>query len=74
MPPSLENLSKKEKETWDEATGRASFSEALITDQMPGMLDQMMERTYPRQEGGKSVEFGEDILEIARKRVDEGAV
>ena len=73
VPPSLENLARKEKETWDEATGRAAFSKALITDQMPGMLDQMMERTYPGQNAGRSHEFGEEILEIAR-RLDEGVV
>lgn len=73
IPPSLENLARKEKETWDEATGRAAFSKALITDQMPGMLDQMMERAYPGQNAGKSPEFGEEILEIAR-RLDEGVV
>ena len=71
ISPSLENLSKKEKETWNQATGRAAFSKALITDQMPGMLDQIMERTYPGQNAGTAIKFGEEILEIA-KRLDDG--
>ncbi|KAL8794212.1 MAG: hypothetical protein Q9195_003166 [Heterodermia aff. obscurata] len=71
ISPSLENLTEKEAETWDEATGRAAFSKALITDQIPGMLDQMIEQTYPGQNAGRSLEFGEDILGIAQ-RLDEG--
>ena len=65
----LENLTKKEKETWTEATGRAGFAKMLITDQS-GMLDMMTEQTYPGQTGNHP-EFGEEILELARK-LDEG--
>lgn len=68
---SLENLTEEEEETWVEAKGRAGFSKVLITDQMPGVLDQMIEQAYPGQNAGKSLEFGEEILEIAR-RLDEG--
>ena len=73
IPPSLQNLAEKQKETWEEATGRAAFSKALITDQMPGMLDQLMESTYPGQNAGTPPDFGEEILEIAR-RLDGGLV
>ncbi|KAL9003364.1 MAG: hypothetical protein Q9188_003758 [Gyalolechia gomerana] len=63
--PTLQNLSKKEKETWQDAVGRASFAKMLILDTQPGMLDMMTETTYPDQ-SGKHPEFGEEILELAR--------
>ncbi|KAL9030452.1 MAG: hypothetical protein Q9196_001436 [Gyalolechia fulgens] len=59
------DLSKEEKEAWQDAVGRASFAKMLILDTQPGMLDMMTERAYPAQ-GGKHPEFGEEILELAR--------
>ncbi|KAL8953164.1 MAG: hypothetical protein Q9222_000985 [Ikaeria aurantiellina] len=61
----LENLSKAAQEKWMDAVGRAQFSGLLILDTRPGMLDSMIELTYPGQ-GGEKPEFGEEILEIAR--------
>ena len=57
-------MSKGQKDRWNDAQGRASFTGALITDKEAGMLDQMTEMTYPGQKG-KHPEFGDRILEIA---------
>ena len=42
------------------------MSKMLMTNEMPGALDQMTEQSYPGQKG-QHPEFGEDILEVARK-------
>ena len=58
-------VTKKEKEAWEDARGRAQFSALLILDTMPGALNQMTESAYPDQ-NGKHPEFGEEILALAR--------
>ncbi|MCJ1459407.1 hypothetical protein MMC28_009785 [Mycoblastus sanguinarius] len=64
--PTLQKLSKQEKEAWEEAKGRATYAKMLMTDAMPGMLDQMTASTYPGQ-SGQHPALGEDILEVARR-------
>ncbi|KAL8646096.1 MAG: hypothetical protein Q9226_007020 [Calogaya cf. arnoldii] len=63
--PTLQGLSKQEKEKWEDAVGRTTFTKVLILDTRPGMLDLMTETTYPDQKGAHS-DFGEEILELAR--------
>ena len=41
------DVTKKEREAWDDAYGRAKFSGLLILDTNPGMLNQMTEAAYP---------------------------
>ena len=66
MNPKLENLSAREKETWKDASGRAVFAGSLITDEKPGMLDMMVESSYPDPATrGPRVDFGGEILEFA---------
>ena len=62
--PTLEGLSEKEEENWNDVRGRAIYSGMLITDQMKGALDTMTESTYPGQKG-QHPEFGEEILKLA---------
>jgi len=66
VDPSLRNLSSREKETWQDAQGRAVYSSMLIRDEMPGALNKMTEQTYPGQ-SGQQPEFGDEILEIAKR-------
>lgn len=63
---SLQNLSSRENEMWNDAQGRAMYSSMLILDEMPGALNQMIAQTYPGQTGEPPV-FGEEIMEIARR-------
>jgi hypothetical protein len=65
VPPTLTHLSPAQKETWEDAKGRAGFAKSLICDEVPGMLDTMTESTYPGQRG-RHPGFGEEILEVAR--------
>ena len=66
VDPSLENLSRKEKEVWNDARGRAMYASILILDTNPGSLNQMTEMTYPGQTG-KHPDFGDEIMEIAQR-------
>lgn len=68
--PTLQNLSKKEKETWEDAVGRATFAKMLIHDNKHGALNMITEAAYPDQ-SGQHPEFGEEILELAR-HLDDG--
>ncbi|KAL9000693.1 MAG: hypothetical protein Q9169_000729 [Polycauliona sp. 2 TL-2023] len=63
--PTLQGLSKDEKEKWEDAKGRTTFAKMLILDTQPGMLNMMTETTYPDQKGAHP-DFGEEILELAR--------
>ena len=65
IDPELRGLSKQDKSVWEDATGRAAFSKMLILDEMPGMLNQMTESTYPGQ-AGRHPDFGKDVLDLAR--------
>ncbi|KAL8804958.1 MAG: hypothetical protein Q9182_002268 [Xanthomendoza sp. 2 TL-2023] len=68
--PSLQGLSKQEKELWEDATGRTTFAKQLILDEMPGMLDMMTEKTDPGQKGAHPG-FGDEILELAKHLDDD---
>ena len=54
-------LSRGKKGKWKEITGRAKYGKTLIMD-TTGMLDRMCPDDY-----GTGVQFGEGVLEIARK-------
>ena len=62
--PTLEGLSAKEEEKWDDVRGRANYAGMLITNQLKGALDMMTEYAYPGQKG-QHPEFGEEILKLA---------
>lgn len=64
VPPTLTDLSKDEKDNWNDVRGRAVYAGMLITDQMKGALDMMTESTYPGQKGQHPA-FGEEILKLA---------
>ncbi|TKA78483.1 hypothetical protein B0A49_01473 [Cryomyces minteri] len=66
VDPSVQRLSTAKKELWEGAQGRASFSGMLITNALPGALNEMTEAAYPDQEGAHP-EFGDDIIAIARR-------
>ncbi|OCL01330.1 hypothetical protein AOQ84DRAFT_350832 [Glonium stellatum] len=57
---------KGSKKAWEEVIGRISMAKELLLDTKPGMLHMMTEATYPEQKG-KHPEFGEEILELARR-------
>ncbi|KAL8979545.1 MAG: hypothetical protein Q9205_005143 [Flavoplaca limonia] len=65
LNPTLQGLTKQEKEKWQDAIGRTTFTKMLILDTTPGMLNMMTETTYPDQRGAHP-DFGEEILELAR--------
>lgn len=64
VDPTLEDLSEKDNENWNDAHGRAVYAGMLITNKMKGALDLMTESTYPGQKG-KHPEFGDEILKLA---------
>ncbi|KAK4694723.1 hypothetical protein P7C71_g2908, partial [Lecanoromycetidae sp. Uapishka_2] len=66
IDPSLQNLHPRANEIWEDARGRAMYSSILILDKKPGSLNQMMAAAWPDQRG-EPPEFGEEIMEIARR-------
>ena len=63
VDPTLEDLSAKESDEWDDVRGRAVYAGMLITDEMKGALDVMTETVYPGQKGQHPA-FGEEILRL----------
>ncbi|KAH9845776.1 hypothetical protein Tdes44962_MAKER01208 [Teratosphaeria destructans] len=61
----------QEKETWGDVISRTEVAKMLLLDTRPGMLDMMVESTYPHHSGelpfAKRPVLGEDILAIARE-------
>jgi hypothetical protein len=53
-------------EQWTDVIGRSVMAGKLLLDTDPGMLDMMVESTYPGQPGDRPV-IGEDIKALARK-------
>jgi hypothetical protein len=56
--------SKQALQIWAEVDGRNIMAGGLIIDDKPGMLNQMIERTYPGMSKDHP-EFGEEILHEA---------
>ena len=55
-----------QREAWSDIVSRAVMGAGLLLDDHPGMLDMMVESTYPNQSGPRPV-IGEELLESARK-------
>jgi hypothetical protein len=66
VDPKVSFESSGQKEAWSDVVGRSVMGAGLLLDDHPGMLDMMVEGTYPNQSGPRPV-IGEDILEAARK-------
>ncbi|KAL6718314.1 hypothetical protein ACLMJK_004403 [Lecanora helva] len=67
IDPSLsDDMPKQQKEEWTDVQGRATMAAMLILDVKSGMLDMQVQAAYPGMKGEK-VEFGEEILGIARE-------
>ena len=58
--------SLRAKKIWSDAIERAVFAKQFFLDTMPGKVDQITEITYSGQRG-RHLEFGEEILVIARR-------
>lgn len=71
VPSSLEGLSSSQQETWNDVVGRSVMGAGLILDEKPGMLDQMLQMSYPG--GDRNVDFGNEVLEVARALKNEGS-
>lgn len=56
----------QQQEAWSDIVSRSVMGAALLLDEKPGMLDMMVEGTYPNQSGPRPV-VGEEVLEAARK-------
>ena len=59
-------MNRRQREAWDDCKGRAKMSKQLILDTNPGMLNMMMQSTYPNQ-SGEPPAFGEEVLAAARE-------
>ena len=66
VDPSLQNMGREEKEAWSDILGRSQMAKHLILDTKPGMLDQMVNSTYPGQEGPEP-DFGDDVRALAKE-------
>lgn len=62
--PTLDFGSNEEREMWADIEGRATMAALLITDKVPGMLNQMVEQLYSDQTDQHPA-FGEDIVKMA---------
>lgn len=58
MPPTLEDMDPTQEQWWDDVHSRNFMTAQLILDTRPGMLDTMVDSTYPGQTGGCSFSFG----------------
>ena len=66
VDPSLQTMSREEREIWGDILGRSQMAKNLILDTEPGMLDMMVATTYPGQSGPR-LEFDEGIITLARQ-------
>jgi hypothetical protein len=66
IDPKLPRRTNREREAWSDIISRNVMGGNLLLDTKPGMLDVMVESTYPNQSGPRPV-IGEEILEAARK-------
>lgn len=70
IDPKLPLRTNREKEAWADIMSRSAMGANLLLDTNRGMLDMMVQGTYPSQSSPQPV-IGEDILEAARKLVAE---
>ena len=69
IPPqqSLSDASTPEdRDAWEDVVGRAFLAGELLLDSKPGMLDSLVESTYPEHAANPPI-IGDDILAISRK-------
>ena len=59
----LNKMSTSDRATWEDVISRSILAASLILDEKPGMLDSMVASTS----NGPQPEFGEEILELARR-------
>lgn len=57
---------QSQKSAWADIQSRNAMASELLLDSKPGMLDMMVQSSYPNQSGPTPV-IGEDIKEAARK-------
>ncbi|KAK4498014.1 hypothetical protein PRZ48_010670 [Zasmidium cellare] len=62
---SVNSMNATQKELWGDVEGRCEMAANLILDTMPGMLNNMVEQSYPGTRNHP--EFGNDIKEDARR-------
>ena len=66
VPPEGQvQLDEAQKQDWDDVRSRNVMTKSLILDIKPGMLNQLVENTYPGQVG-EHPQFGDEILAIVR--------
>lgn len=66
IDPKLPRRTNNEWEAWAAIISRNVMGGNLLLDDKPGMLDMMVDSTYPNQSGPRPV-IGEEILEAAKK-------
>ena len=47
IDPSLENMSEEGQKKWNDVSGRVMYAGMLITNQLEGALNMIIEATYP---------------------------
>ena len=57
---------QQQMEQWSDIVSRSVMGAGLLLDDNAGMLDMMVEGTYPNQSGPRPV-VDEEVLEAARK-------
>ena len=66
IQPSSTSDTSSNNEPWTDILSRNAMANQLILDTTPGMLNMMIQTTYPGQTG-QQAEFGDDIVEAAKK-------
>ena len=67
IPPSSPRTREHQKEIWNDVLSRNSMAAELLLDSQRGMLDMMVDSSYPAQQRGSRPEIGDDVKEAARK-------
>lgn len=71
VPATLTDLHPPHEEIWADVISRSMLTASLILDERPGMLDELVERSYPGQAGqlpfGQRPVMGDEIKEAARR-------
>ena len=66
IPPNAPLSNSRYQQAYSDIVSRSVMAAELLLDSKPGMLDMMVESTYPVQTGGRPM-ISEDILAAARK-------